>query len=468
MDDRTPSPLPVEPATARSPLDDLLAPAPRRRSRWRKAALVTLLLALGAGGYALYRTYGGGAAAPVSYSTEPLARGRIESQVTATGTLSALVTVQVGSQVSGRIQELYADYNSEVKKGQVIARIDPEVLKTDVTRARANLTSARAGLQKAEAAAHEAKLKYERDRGLAAQNIVAPATVETLEATHRSTVAQVASARADVAVAQAALEAAQVKLAYTTIVSPIDGLVVSRSVDVGQTVAASLQAPVLFTIAEDLRQMEVHTDVAESDVGQLREGMAVRFSVDAYPNESFDGRVKQVRYEAQTTQNVVTYDAVISVRNDQLKLRPGMTANVIFIVAARDDVLLLPNAALRFRPPASASAGNDGPSWSKRGSPGAGAAQKAGASAAARSGGGAARARGKRPKLVFVLGADGKPRRVVVRTGISDGSRTELVSGQLKAGDPVIVGIGTGSAGGAQPAGGAPQSKRRRGPPRIL
>jgi HlyD family secretion protein len=404
-----------------------------------------LVLALvGAGGVAAYFTLRDGNERPVQYKTERLRRGRLEKVVTATGTVSPLVTVTVGSQVSGRIQEIFVDYNSKVRKGQVVARIDPRLFRTEVDKAQANLTAARANLKKAEAAVREAKVQYERDRDLAKQKVVAPAEVETRLATFQSAKAQVAACKAAVEQAKAALSQARANLAYTTIVSPIDGVIVSRSVDVGQTVAAAMQAPTLFTIAEDLRKMEVHTSVAESDVGQLHEGMPVRFTVDAYPDERFHGVVKQVRYEAQTVQNVVTYDAVVSVDNAELKLRPGMTANASFIVAVREGVLKVPTAALRFRP-----------SVLGRSAPARGGASPL---PSARKG-----HRPRHTRRVWVL-RRGKPVPAMVRTGLSDGSHSEVLGGELRPGDVVIVGVEEGASG--ERSGG----RRRHGkrPPRIL
>jgi HlyD family secretion protein len=320
----------------------------------------------------------------------------------------------------------------------VVARIDPRLYKTDVDKARANLTAAWANMKMAEATVREAKLQYERDRDLARKKVVAPAEVETRMATYQSAQAQVAARRASVEQAKAALSQARANLAYTTIVSPINGVVVSRSVDVGQTVAASLQAPTLFTIAEDLRKMEVHTSVAESDVGQLREAQVVRFTVDAYPNEEFSGVVKQVRFEATTVQNVVTYDAVISVNNANLKLRPGMTANVTFVVATRDDVLRVPTAALRFKLPGDAFA-----------------TRRALVNRRVRS-----------ERLLWAL-RNGKPQSVKIRTGLSDGKYSEVVEGKLRPGEVVIVGIDKGPSavsGSAKGKGG----QRRHRPPRIL
>ncbi len=312
-------------------------------------SILTLSL-LGGGGWLVYDRYLKVEVPAIEYQTEPAARGRVTSTVTASGTLSPVKTVEVGSQVSGRITELMADFNSPVKKGDVIARIDPSLLESDKARSKANLMSARAGLTRAVADRDNAKLMLERTRKLAASGVASEQEVDMTLLAYTTAKATVESAQAAVSVAQAAIDTAATNLEYTTIVSPIDGVVISRDVSVGQTVAASLSAPKLFLIAEDLRAMEVHTSVAESDVGVLKPDMQVRFTVDAYPNERFRGVVQQIRNAPTTTQNVVTYDAVVRVDNDQLKLRPGMTASVTFIVEDRRDVLLVPNTALRFTP----------------------------------------------------------------------------------------------------------------------
>jgi HlyD family secretion protein len=305
---------------------------------------------LGGGGWLVYDRYIKVEAPTIEYRTEVVARGRVTSTVTASGTLSPLKTVQVGSQVSGRIVELFADFNSQVKKGDVIARIDPSLLESDKARSRANLKSARASLTKANADRDNAKLIYERTKQLVKDGVAAQQEVEAAFTTWTSAKANAEAAGAAVAVANAAIETADTNLLYTTIVSPIDGVVISRDVSLGQTVAASLSAPTLFTIAEDLRAMEVHTSVAESDIGQLVPEMRVTFTVDAYPADRFRGTVFQIRNSATTLQNVVTYDAVVRVENDELKLRPGMTASVTFIVEDKRDALLVPNSALRFTP----------------------------------------------------------------------------------------------------------------------
>jgi HlyD family secretion protein len=346
------------------------------------------------------------------------------AKVTATGTLSALVTVQVGSQVSGRVQALYADFNSQVKKGQRIARIDPQLFEAAVAQARANHLAAQGNLAKARAQAVDAARQRDRARALAEKKLVAQAELDTAQATAEMAEAGVEAARGSVEQARAALHQAEVNLAFTDIVSPTSGVVISRNVDVGQTVAASLQAPTIFVIAEDLAKMQVNTSVAEADVGRLRDGMDASFTVDAYPSEVFRGKVRQIRNSPQTVQNVVTYDAVVDVENPELKLRPGMTANVTFVYAQKDDVLRVPNAALRFRPP-----------------PEMLAAQPANANANARPA-------GQPPdrRTVWVL-RGGTPATVAIRSGISDGSFTEVVEGELQPGDEVVTDATGGSRG---------------------
>jgi HlyD family secretion protein len=288
----------------------------------RKIATTAVTLALLAGGgWLLYERFGRTEAVKIEYRTAAAERGRVTATVTASGTLSPLKTVQVGSQVSGRILELYADFNSEVKKGDLLAKLDPSLIESDKTRARASLLSAQANLTRAIADRDNAKVVYDRTKSLADSKVVAAQDVEATLVAWKAAKANVESAQAAVSVARAAIETVDVNLTYTTIVSPIDGVVISRDVSVGQTVAASLSAPTLFTIAEDLKAMEVHTNVAESDVGMLKPEMSVRFTVDAYPSERFRGTVFQIRNAPQTVQNVVTYDAVVRVDNDQLKLR---------------------------------------------------------------------------------------------------------------------------------------------------
>jgi HlyD family secretion protein len=288
------------------------------------------------------------------YETQKIEKGRIAPRVTATGTLSATVTVQVGSQVSGRVASLHADFNSSVDAGQVIAKIDPQLFDAALEQARANYMAAQGNLARSQVQSADADRQYQRTKSLADRKLVAQADLDTSLAAAEAAKAQVDVSRGNLAQAKAALKQAEVNLAYTTIFSPISGTVISRNVDVGQTVAASLSAPTLFVIAEDLRKMQVDTAVAEADVGKLQPGMDATFTVDAFNGERFHGKIRQIRNAPQTVQNVVTYDGVIDVDNPELKLRPGMTANVTFIWAERDDVLRVPNAALRFKPPAEA------------------------------------------------------------------------------------------------------------------
>jgi HlyD family secretion protein len=354
------------------------------------------------------------------YQTVTVDRGAIASRVTATGTLSALVTVLVGTQVSGRIESIRVDYNSPVQKGQTIATIEPSLVKAAVEQARANYLAAQANVEKAEAQAVDADQKYARARALGAEKLVPVADIESAEVNTRVARAQISAAKAGVKQAMAALNQAQINLRYTTILSPIDGVVISRSVDVGQTVAASLQTPTLFTIAQDLTKMQVDTNVAEGDVGKVQPGMKVGFTVDAYPGQRFEGQVRQVRDAATTVQNVVTYDAVIDVDNAKRLLKPGMTATVTFTPAERHDVLRLPNAGLRYRPDAAAS-----------GAPAAPRPPALGPKVSARA------LQGNQRKIWVLRGFEAVP--VDIEIGLTDGSVTEVLSGPLKEGDHVVT-----------------------------
>src|SRR5919201_4382065 len=298
------------------------------------------------------------------YFTEKVERGDIRDIVQATGTINAVTTVQVGSQVSGTISQLFADFNSRVKKGQVVARIDPSLFqgallqaRADYENAKANLAASQANLEKAKATAIQSKQDYERTRGLTAAGVMsqqqldlAKATTDSEQAAVSASQAQVDQARAQVQQKSAAVTVAKTNLDHTIITAPIDGIVVNRSVDVGQTVAASLQAPTLFTIAQDLTTMPVYAKTDESDVGQIKPGQAVTFRVDAFPKDRFNGRVMQVRMNPTTVQNVVTYDTIVEFANPEMKLFPGMTAYVDIPVASAQGVLKVPNGALRYKP----------------------------------------------------------------------------------------------------------------------
>jgi HlyD family secretion protein len=315
-----------------------------------KKAVATLLVlvAIGGSGYAYYR-YSKAAPAP-TVTTASITRGDIVDRVGATGTLQAVTTVQVGTQVSGTIQNLYADFNSIVKKGQVLARLDPSLFQTQIEQARANLIRSQADLDRLKVGLDDARTKLARANSLSDRQLLPRSELEAAEVEVRSAEAQIRSAQAQVTQAQASLNQNEVNLAHTVIEAPIDGLVISRNVDVGQTVAASMQAPTLFVLAADLTKMQVIANLDESDVGRIRPGQRVSFHVDAYPAEDFSGTVVQVRLQPIVQQNVVTYATVIDVPNVGLKLKPGMTANVNVEIARKQNVLRVPNAALRFRP----------------------------------------------------------------------------------------------------------------------
>jgi HlyD family secretion protein len=395
-----------------------------RRLPWIAAIAVLI------GGGALWLLFGsGGSSKSVRFTTAIVDRGRISARITATGTLAPLKTVQVGSQVSGRIQEIFVDYNSAVSKGQVIAKIEPQIFEAAVEQANANLDAAQANLVKAKAWAKEADLQLVRLSGLAGDRLVAQADVDTAQANAEVARSQVVAAGSAIVQARAALHQAELNVAYTTIRSPIDGMVISRSVDVGQTVASMFQTPTLVTIAEDLKQMQVDTSVAEGDVGKVESGMKVTFTVDAYPTESFTGAVRLVRNSPQTVQNVVTYNAVIDVANPGLKLKPGMTANVSFILTEKEDVLRVTNAALRFRLTGGLRDAKVPPN-PERGPPMVGDPEQAA--------GQSPRPAPQDLRVVYVLLED-EPMPAQIRIGITDGTFTELVAGDLKPGDALIT-----------------------------
>ncbi|MCE5273725.1 MAG: efflux RND transporter periplasmic adaptor subunit [Deltaproteobacteria bacterium] len=345
------------------------------------------------------------------YKTAAVDRIDVESAVTATGTVNAVTTVLVGTQVSGTINALFVDYNSLVKKGQLLAQIDPATIKAQVDQAHANLLSADANLKKALASLADARRTRDRNRLLVVKNFISRSDLDTSETNVQTAEAQADAAKAQVLQARAGLSQAQTSLGYTKIVSPVNGTVISRSIDVGQTVAASFQTPTLFTIAEDLTKMQINTSVDEADIGNVKVGQDVRFSVDAYPELSLTGKVSEVRNAPTTVQNVVTYDVIVQVSNPDLKLKPGMTASVSIVTSRRNSVLAVPNSALRFRPPGQDSVNGTGQRKS---------------------------APGKRGTAVWIL--EGKDlKRIPVKVGISDGSVTEVVSGSLKEGQEVVT-----------------------------
>jgi len=369
------------------------------------------------------------------YRTQPVSRGPLVTDVSATGTVNPVVTVQVGTYVSGPVQAIYADFNAAVKKGQLVAKIDPRPFELRVQQAEATAANARAKLAKAHADVRYKSLNLERNRRLAREGIVAQDLIDTTVSALDQARADVALEDAEVQQADAALAEARVNLGYTDIISPVDGVVVSRSVDVGQTVAASFQTPTLFLIAEDLTKMQVDTNVSESDIGVIREGQRATFTVDAFPDRQFTGTVTQVRNAPQNVQNVITYDVVVGAGNADLALRPGMTANVSVETGRRDDALRVPTAALRFRP--HTAEGGTPRSTASPGSHGAsGGAKDAPAHA-----------------RVFIL-RDGRPAPVPLETCLSDDSFTEVTRGALNEGDAVIVAV-------ERPAGSATPSRQQ-------
>ncbi|MGH7810888.1 MAG: efflux RND transporter periplasmic adaptor subunit, partial [Candidatus Binatia bacterium] len=310
---------------------------------------VILVLAAGGAGYAYWRM--GSTPNEPPYLTVPASKANVRQVVSSTGTLQAVTTVQVGSQVSGTIAKLNADFNSKVTKGQVVAELDQSKFAARVEETRANLLSAQATLAKSKVTVQDTERTLKRTQELKMRELVSQSELDAAQTAYDAAKSQMNVSQAQVGQAQAALNQASIDLGYTVIRSPVDGIVISRSVDVGQTVAASLSAPTLFTIANDLTRMEVHTNVDEADVGNIHEGQEVSFTVDAHPRRRFRGKVHQVRNSPQVIQNVVTYDAVVRINNKELLLKPGMTANVQFLVSEKEDVLTIPNMALRFKPP---------------------------------------------------------------------------------------------------------------------
>lgn len=367
-----------------------------------------------------------------AYRTAKVEKGEIVDAIAATGTINAVTTVSVGSQVSGTIQQIFVDFNSRVSKGQVIALIDPRLLETAVEQARANVDNAKASLEKAQVGVIDTDRTNRRNRELVKDGFVPQSDVDSSQTAWEQAVAQKRSAVAALQQVEGALVIARTNLEYATIRSPVNGTVISRNVDVGQTVAASFQTPTLFSIAEDLMKMQVDTNVDESDIGRAVLGQTVTFTVDAWPEKTFTGEVAQVRNSPIVTQNVVTYNVVVRVDNRELFLKPGMTANVSIEVKKFRDVLKIPNAALRYRP---TTKGTEAESAGKR--QGSGKGKESG---------------GQR---VYLLGKDGKPAPVLIKAGVSNGTFTVLEGGDLKEGDLLVTGETQGkkAGGSATPPG---------------
>jgi HlyD family secretion protein len=377
------------------------------------------------------------------YVTTPAQKATVTQVVSSTGTLQAVVTVQVGSQVSGTIEKLFADFNTKVKAGQIVAQLNQDKFRAAEDQARANLLAAQSNIEKSKVSVADTLRTLERNRELRKKDLMAQSDLDAAQAAYDAALAQVEVNRAQAAQAQASLKQSTVDLNNTVIRSPVDGLVISRNVDVGQTVAASLQAPTLFTIANELARMEVHTNVDEADVGNVKEGQDVTFTVDAFPSRRFRGRVHQVRNAPIVVQNVVTYVAVVRIDNKELLLKPGMTANVQFLVSRKEDVLTIPNMALRFKPPEEKEEAQE---LLRREQ--ARTAPKVGEKRTSRqsvAGAGAAAGRGARRVRIYVLRGD-KAQAMEVQLGITDGSRTEVVSADLRENDPIIIGMSSGAS----------------------
>jgi HlyD family secretion protein len=462
--------------------------------------IIVLVLVLGALGIANRRR----ANAEINYFTTTATRGPLKRVVNATGVVQTVLTVPVGSQVSGQVQELYADFNSVVKRGQLLAKLDPRNLETQVANSKAsvtaaqarvksaqaeitnqlaNMTSARASLEAARVSRDNAKVQLDRATEMSQRGIVSKndydtakanydsavakynqsaAAIEQVQAQMVSTQAQLEQANAGLQQAGTELDRAQINLEYANIFSPVDGVVISRTVDVGQTVVASMQTPTLFTIATDLGQMQVNASVDEADIGSISDNAVVSFTVDAYPNDTFVGKIAEIRLSPQTVQNVVTYSVILSIENRELKLKPGMTANISIVVDKRESVLKVPNAALRYTPPNTPAPAAAEVEPSSQAVAKTASAAGSGDSAVIPLAPGqkwnpndkihfrAPAQHAPRPGVVWVLGPEKKPQSRNVSVGISDGSASEIVSGDLKETELVIVSDSTQATASTQ------------------
>jgi HlyD family secretion protein len=407
MSERTTSAAPPDRGPGQLVQFPVAAPAPARSFRryWLAGGLVGLVAGVAAVVWWIV-----GAGATVQYTTAPVTRGPVTRTITATGVVNPELTIIVGTYVSGVIQQLYCDYNTQVRKGQVCAEIDPRPYQTVVDQARANLAVAKAQLEKDKAQLGYAAASFDRAARLVQTHAISQDSYDNAKSAYDQAKAQIIFDEATIQQRQSALDAAQVNLDYTRIISPVDGTVVSRNVTMGQTVAASFQTPTLFLIATDLTKMTVDTNVSESDIGSIVPGNRATFTVDAFPRRTFRGIVRQVRQSPQTVQNVVTYDVVVAVDNSDHALKPGMTASTRVVVDERSDVLRVPNQALRYVP------------------------------------GGLAGARQRDRARIWVLRED-QPVSIPVTTGLEDDSFTEIISGELKPDDQVITAERTASSG---------------------
>ena len=428
----------------------------------KKAILILLIVVVLVGGLLGLNAIKNGKNKKIVYKKEAAKRGMVEAVVTTTGTVNPIETIIVGSQVSGKVDKLYVDYNSMVTKGQIVAEIDQEQLIVKVNQYEASYNSYKASLESSRILLETVQKKFERAKSLFEKKLISFEEMDTAEANYLSAKSDVVANQARLAQAKSTLDQGKVDLSYAIIKSPVDGIVISREVTLGQTLQAGYTVPVLFKVATDLTKMQVECSVDEADIGKVKEGQKVKFTVDAYLEENFTGVVKQVRYSPTTTSNVVTYTTVVNVDNPDLKLRPGMTATVSIIVGeSSKDAILIPNTALRFTPTLSDKEMKKifedmkGRMDARRPQPGGGTPGLPG-----QMGPGAQR---KQPSRVWVEDANGKLRMVFVRMGVTDGTHIELLNGDIKEGDEVIIGAGT--AGAAKTS---QQQNRQGGPPPMM
>lgn len=388
----------------------------------KKRIIIPIIVAaaLGAYGYSYVQSH------KVTYMTKELSRCTITDVVEASGTINPVNTVSVGSTVSGLMKEIYVDYNSEVKKGQLLAQIDPATFQAQVDQNRAQINNAEANLAKLNAEMVYAEKTYIRYKNLYKKNFVARSELDQAESDYLAKKASIGAQRASIAQSRASYNTAMTNLGYTKIVAPVDGTIISRDIDVGQPVAASFQAPELFTIAQDLTKMQIEVNVSEADIGSVKEGQEVEYTLDGYPDSTFYGKVTQVRLDSTTTSNVVTYTVIVSVSNDDLKLKPGMTANVSIITKRSENVMCAPSIALKYSPE------TNGQKYQNQG--------------------------------IWVL-ENGKPKRIDIKEGASDDSNVEIISKVLKVGDKIIIGS---TGGGKKPTASQQGNKRRGGPPGMF
>ena len=388
----------------------------------KKRIIIPIIVAaaLGAYGYSYVQSH------KVTYMTKELSRCTITDVVEASGTINPVNTVSVGSTVSGLMKEIYVDYNSEVKKGQLLAQIDPATFQAQVDQNRAQINNAEANLAKLNAEMVYAEKTYIRYKNLYKKNFVARSELDQAESDYLAKKASIGAQRASIAQSRASYNTAMTNLGYTKIVAPVDGTIISRDIDVGQPVAASFQAPELFTIAQDLTKMQIEVNVSEADIGSVKEGQEVEYTLDGYPDSTFYGKVTQVRLDSTTTSNVVTYTVIVSVSNDDLKLKPGMTANVSIITKRSENVMCAPSVAMKYSPE------TNGQKYQNQG--------------------------------IWVL-ENGKPKRIDIKEGASDDSNVEIISKVLKVGDKIIIGS---TGGGKKPTASQQGNKRRGGPPGMF